>query len=192
MKTKPIAAGKSSFSHVDKDLLKEVLSPLEGLVIVDAACGAGKYTLALARWAGAHSQIYALDLWEEGIFELRKQLANAGFSHVQALVVDLSQGTGLAPESADLCLAATVLHDLVQVEKVEGTLEALHRVLKPGGRLFVIEFKKIPPPPGPPESIRLSPEELAALVTPFGFHLKEEHALGDILYAAVFEKTERK
>ncbi|MDL2285955.1 class I SAM-dependent methyltransferase [Desulfococcaceae bacterium OttesenSCG-928-F15] len=188
MNEKPIAAGKSSFSYVDKELLKEVLFPLEGLVILDAACGAGNYTLALARWAGVHSQIYALDLWDDGIFELRQQLDNAGFSHVQAHVVDISQGTGLAPESVDLCLAATFLHDFVSLGKAEGALEALHRSLKPGGRLVAIEFRKIPPPPGPPESLRLSFKELETLVTPLGFSLKGEHSLGEILYALIFEK----
>lgn len=188
MNAKPIAAGKSSFDHVDKELLQEVLLPLEGLVILDAGCGIGNYTLALARWAGVHSEIYAVDLWEEGIFELRKKLDNAGFSHVKALVVDLSQGTGIAPESVDLCLLATVFHDLVLVEKGEGALQSLHRTIKPGGRLAVIEYKKIPPPPGPPENIRLSPRELDDLVTPFGFRLKEEHSLGDVLYCSIFEK----
>lgn len=192
MKNTPVAAGKSSFAFVDKELLKEALAPLEGLVILDAACGAGFYTLALARWAGAHSQIYAVDLWEDGIFDLRRQLKNAGFSHVEALVVELSQGTGLPAESLDLCLAATVLHDLVQTGKAEGTLRALHRSLKTGGRLFVIEFRKIAPPPGPPEKLRLSPDELVALVQPFGFRLEGEVPLGDVLYGAVFEKINGK
>ncbi|MDY0163939.1 class I SAM-dependent methyltransferase [Desulfobotulus sp.] len=189
MKNVPIAAGKSSFGLVDTQALREALEPMEGLVILDAACGAGNYTLALARWAGLHSRIYAVDLWEEGVFELRRRIGDAGLSHVQAHVADLSQGTTLAQESVDLCLAATVIHDLVADGKVEGMLKALARTLKKEGRLAVVEFEKKPGPPGPPEALRLSPEALSTLVRPFGFSLTEIRPVGEALYLAIFAKV---
>ncbi|MCW7753573.1 class I SAM-dependent methyltransferase [Desulfobotulus sp. H1] len=188
MKAMPIAAGKSSFSLVDTQRLKEALGPLDGMVILDAACGAGNYTLALARWAGLHSRIYAVDLWEEGVFELRQRIRDAGASYIQAMVADLSQGTTLAAESVDLCLAATVLHDLVADGTIDGMMKAVARTLKCEGRLAVVEFDKKPGPPGPPEAIRLSPEELTALVVPFGFTLDEIRPVGDSLYLAVFRR----
>lgn len=189
MEKKPIAAGKSSFPLVDTQRLRDALGPLEGLVILDAACGAGNYTLALARWTGLHSRIYAVDLWEEGIFDLRRRIEDAGFSHIQTLVADLSQGTTLAAESVDLCLAATVIHDFVEDGSAEGALRAMARTLKPGGRLAVVEFEKKAGPPGPPESIRLSHEALISLVEPFGFSLVEIRSLGEDLYLAIFEKA---
>ncbi|TWI68600.1 methyltransferase family protein [Desulfobotulus alkaliphilus] len=191
MNEEPIAAGKSSFELLDRQRLKDALGPLEGLVILDAACGAGNYTLALARWTGLHSRIYAVDLWEKGIFDLRKRIEDAGFTHIQALVADLSQGTTLAPESVDICLAATVLHDLALEGKAEGMLQALARTLKPGGRLAVVEFEKVAGPPGPPEHIRLSPEELTEMVRPFGFSLQETRPVGELLYLAVFSKQDQ-
>ncbi len=48
-------------------------------------------------------------------------------------------------------------------------MNEIARVLKPGGRLCIIEFKKVEDGPGPPLSVRLSPEETEEVVAPLGF-----------------------
>ncbi len=39
----------------------------------------------------------------------------------------------------------------------------------PRGKLYILEFKKVEDGPGPPLSVRLSPEETEKVVAPFGF-----------------------
>jgi len=73
----------------------------------------------------------------------------------------------------DVCLMATVLHDFVADKIDQQVLPEIVRVFKPGGVLAVMEFNKTDGPPGPPRHIRLSPEEVDDLLTPFGF--KKEH-----------------
>jgi ubiquinone/menaquinone biosynthesis C-methylase UbiE len=51
---------------------------------------------------------------------------------------------------------ATVLHDFEEMDKAGAVLKQIKTILKPGGCLAVIEFKKIDGPPGPPIKIRLS------------------------------------
>jgi ubiquinone/menaquinone biosynthesis C-methylase UbiE len=81
---------------------------------------------------------------------------------------------------------ATVLHDLVADNTDDGTLKEVARVLKPGGRLAVVEFKKIDGPPGPPIGIRLSPRQTEARLRPYGFTLTATHDIGAYHYVTLF------
>ncbi len=185
MEKKPIAAGKSSFDLVDAEKLLAELAPVVGAVMLDLACGRGIYSLALSRrFPGA--KIHALDLWEEGIAALRADLARQGAANIDARVADVSKELPLPSGSVDLCLAATVLHDLVEDGTEAGTLQEVRRVLKPGGTFAVVEFKKIAGPPGPPVEIRLSPHQLECLVTPFGFTPTRSTEIGSVTYLSLF------
>jgi ubiquinone/menaquinone biosynthesis C-methylase UbiE len=81
---------------------------------------------------------------------------------------------------------ATVLHDLVEDGTHHGALKEIVRVLKPAGLLAVVEFKKMPGPPGPPEKVRLSPEELLQILVPLGFQYRDTADLGTATYLSLF------
>ena len=81
-------------------------------------------------------------------------------------MADVGQALPVADQSVDLCLMATVLHDLVQEDIAQAALAEVARALKPAGILAVIEFKKQDGPPGPPRKIRLRLEEVSMLLLP--------------------------
>lgn len=165
----PTAAGTSSFGLVDRERLFDGLGPLEGRVVLDLACGAGAYSLELARRVGPTGTVHAVDLWKEGIARLAAALAETGIGNVRPAVADVSREIPLADGEVDLCLMATVLHDLVQDGTEAGALREVRRVLRPGGVLAIVEFQKVPGPPGPPLEIRIDAGEVARLVAPHGF-----------------------
>jgi ubiquinone/menaquinone biosynthesis C-methylase UbiE len=185
---KPPGAGKSSFDLIEPEKLLKELPLREGLVIADLGCGAGNYSLALAEAVGSPGLIYALDLWEEGIETLTRRAAAAGRKNIRARVADVSQLIPLADESLDLCLMATVLHDLAEFGLAEGALRETARILKPGGTLAVVEFDKVDGPPGPPKHIRLCPEEVEALAAPYGFKRTRTARIGLYNYLILFNK----
>ena len=84
---------------------------------------------------------------------------------------------------------ATVLHDLVEAGTAAGALAELARVIKPGGRLAIVEFDKIDGPPGPPRHIRLDAAEVEALVAPYGFARQRTVKLGPYNYLMTFVKS---
>jgi ubiquinone/menaquinone biosynthesis C-methylase UbiE len=169
----PVAAGKSSFDLVDRQRVFAELDLQPDSILLDVASGIGNYAIAAAGYIGERGLIHAVDLWTEGIEILRSRASELGLTRIRAEVVDVSQRLPLADASVDVALLATVLHDLVADGVAAAALDEISRVLKSGGRLVVIEFDKMESPPGPPVAIRLSPGEVADLVTPRGF--LEEH-----------------
>lgn len=186
---KPTGAGKSSFDLIDPATFLAALDLKPGLRVLDLGCGQGNYTLALAEALGPTGAIYAADLWEEGLARLREQAAAQGFSQIRTLLADVSRPLPLEAASLDLCLMATVLHDLVEAGVAAGALAETARLLKSRGTLAILEFKKIAGPPGPPQHIRLAPEETAALVKPYGFQPLKHTEVGPYTYLMLFAKT---
>jgi len=179
---KPIGAGRSSFELIDPALLFSKLKLREGMVFLDLACGKGLYTLAVADAIGEKGWVYAVDLWEEGIAHLQKEISVRGLKNIKAMVADVSKKIPLDDKQVDLCLMATVLHDLVQIKAHEGALREVRRVLNPEGILAIIEFKKIDGPPGPPLQIRLSPGDVERILNAFGFKKKWTYPVGPYNY----------
>ena len=186
MPDKPIAAGKSSFSLIDQGRLFAELTLRPGTVLLDAACGAGAYSLAIADRMGPGGKIFAMDLWREGIEALSQEIAARGIRNIEPAAADISRTIPLDDASVDLCLLATVFHDLVEDGTEQGALREIRRVLKKGGLLFVIEFKKIEAPPGPPLRIRFSPTELEQALLPHGLERVKTVDLGEFTYLSVF------
>ncbi len=92
-------------------------------------------------------------------------------------------------ESIDACLMATILHDLKDNQSHDATLTEVKRFLKKGGLFAIVEFTKRDGPPGPPASIRLSPEETTKLVEPHGFIRKGLYDLGPCTYLMIYSSV---
>jgi ubiquinone/menaquinone biosynthesis C-methylase UbiE len=186
MRKKPTGAGKSSFDLIDAEELFNSL-PISGKTgFLDVACGNGAYSLALSERVDKEAVIYAVDLWEDGIMELEAAFRVREIYNIRAVLADISKKTPLSDESVDLCLMASVLHDLIEDNSAEDGLNEIVRVMKPKGDLAVVEFKKIEGPPGPPIHIRITPEQVAEKVSPHGFSHIETREVGPYHYLSRF------
>jgi ubiquinone/menaquinone biosynthesis C-methylase UbiE len=188
MHNKPIGAGRSSFELVDVKRLFSELRLTADSVFLDVACGRGAYAMAASAYIGQTGRIYAVDLWKEGIDALQKDIKTRHISNISAQVADVSKRIPLADLSVDACLMATVLHDLIRDDAADGTLKEIKRVLKPRGRLAVIEFKKIEGTLGPPMEVRISPEEVTAHLLPYSLRIVRTMDIGPHNYLSMFIK----
>ncbi len=162
--------GPSSYRMQEPELVFDVLDICRGQHILDMGCGAGDYTLQAARLTGSCGHVTALDHWPPTVESLQDVADSAGLSQVRCLTADLTKPPMPAPDSSmDLCMAFTVLHIFgTESDRRSLFLEAA-RVLKPDGRLAVMECKKEEMSFGPPLHMRLSPEEVEALAVGCGF-----------------------
>ena len=166
---KPPGAGRSSFEFVDLDRVLHALSLTPSTIFLDLGCGKGNYALPVAESIGPRGKVYGVDAWREGLEELEERAAARGLKNITTIHANLNEHIPIEDGTVDVCFMATVLHDLLRESTGGMAIDEIKRVLKPGGRLSIIEFKKIGDGPGPPLSVRLSPEETEAVVAPFGF-----------------------
>jgi len=178
----PPEAGKSSFDLMDfEEFFKALPLPAEGTV-ADLGCGEGRYSIAIAERAGPGTKVWGFDLWEEGIKKLSASAAALGLGNLTARRANLTDLSCLDAGCVDLVLMVTVLHDLAERGDDARCLAEARRILKGNGFLAVVEFRKIDSKPGPPVSMRLSPEEVATIAAPSGFSVKETLDMGPSLY----------
>ena len=189
MNDMPIAAGHSSFGLVDPEKVLAELGVGEGSRLLDLACGRGEYSLLASVHVGDTGVICAVDLWEEGIAELEREVAEREIGNIRSIVADASVNIPIDPGSVDICLMAAVLHDLVEDGTHEGALDQVRRVLAAGSVVGILEFRKVDPPPGPPRDIRLAPSQVDAMVGSRGFVKMGYVEVGDCMYLSTYKKV---
>ena len=186
--TKPTGAGKSSFGLIDTAKFFSELDLQKGFTFLDVACGWGAYSLAASDIVGKDGQVYAVDLWEEGILSLRKEAVSKGIQNIATFVSDAAQNIPVENDCVDVCLMATVLHDLVADKVEQQVMKEILRVMKSEATLAIVEFYKKEGPPGPPKPVRLSPEEVDQIVLAYGFKQERFTEVGTDHYLQIFTK----
>ena len=185
----PPGAGSSSIDLIDVDLFFKALALKPGISVVDLGSGPGDYSIPIAKIIGSKGRVYAVDLWEGCIEFLKSEIERLGIVNIEPILADMSKRLPFEGESIDACLMATILHDLKENRSHDAALTEVKRFLKKGGIFAIVEFTKRDGPPGPPASIRLSPEETAMLVEPHGFTRKGLYDLGPCTYLVIYGRA---
>lgn len=161
-------------SHIDRLLRQERIDAIkpeqllreagvaEGGVFADVGCGPGFFTLPAAAIVGPSGRVYAIDTQAEMLDALKGR-------GIPANVTLVKSGESKMPvedRAADLALAAYVLHE---ASDTAAFLMEILRLLRPGGRLVVIDWKKQEEEHGPPKAERITEDEAAAFITSAGF-----------------------
>ena len=147
-----------------------------GQTVVDLGCGPGFFTLPAADLVGPGGKVYGVDVQPEMVEACRKRAAEAGAAQVEVIHSSATQ-VPLPDAVADRVLISMVLHE--SKDRVAFLREA-RRLLKPGGEVALIEFRKQDRPPGPPKEVRLSEEEVATVAQAAGLRVREQRDLNDL------------
>ncbi|MBM6552245.1 bifunctional demethylmenaquinone methyltransferase/2-methoxy-6-polyprenyl-1,4-benzoquinol methylase UbiE [Marinomonas ostreistagni] len=110
-----------------------------GQKVLDIAGGTGDLTMKFSRLVGASGQVVLADINDSMLKVGRDKLANNGIvgnvQYVQANAEELP-----FPDNTFDCI--TIAFGLRNVTDKSKALASMNRVLKPGGRLLVLEFSK--------------------------------------------------
>lgn len=142
--------------------------------MIDIGCGTGFFAIPAARIVGPEGGVTAVDPSREMIETLQSRAKEAGIQ-----VRTRCGRAGRIPlEDAGFTFAlmANVLHE------VEDPLQALREVLRilvPGGRIAIVEWKPDYPDGGPPPEHRISPDRIYTMLTETGFASVRECDAGE-------------
>ena len=134
------------------------LGVAEEMVIADIGAGTGFFALPMATAVGPKGKIYAVDLQAEMLEKLRTKLAQPQAPRNIVLLRGPSTETNVPTGSCDRVLIANVWHE---IDDFSGTLREVARLLKPGGKLAILDWRPEElPPPGPPTDHRMPMEQV--------------------------------
>ncbi len=167
----------------DRYELLRSLGVSAGKVIADLGCGPGFFTLPLAELVGPTGHVYAVDVQQEMVDELRRLLAKQSIKNVTVRRSSELE-PGIPQGIADLALVAFVLHEIDQRSRF---LLAARRLLKPGGKVAVLEWEKIETPVGPPLEMRIVADEIIADGDAAGLRLADRRSIHEWHYLLIFE-----
>ena len=117
--------------------LREIVVPGRSREILDIACGTGDFSIAIARKLPSGGRVTGLDLSEGMLAVMRRKVEKAGLARTISCMQGDSETMPFADGSFDV---ATIAFGIRNFEHREAALQEILRVLRPGGRLVILEL----------------------------------------------------
>jgi len=159
----------------------------EGSSVADFGCGSGFFSFEFAKRVGSEGKVYALDVLPSALEAVASSAKSLGLTNVLPKRVNLEKinGSGLPSESVDWIVIKDILF---QNKDKNIILVEVARVLKPGGHALIMEWDPKESLVGPEKSLRISPEQLKALVEGVHLTVEKELSVGGFHYAFLIKK----
>jgi len=170
------------------DLILQKAKIKEGLTIADFGCGKfGHFSFTASELVGDRGKVYAVDVIKTNLQLIDKEIINNNIKNVQTVWSDLEvpKATKIQANSIDIIFLINILHEAKKPFNI--TAEA-QRLLKPGGRLIIVEWKKTACPLGPKKEIKIDQQVLIIETQKQGWHLEEVFAAGQYHFGLIFIK----
>lgn len=158
-----------------------------GMAVADFGAGSGFFTLPAAKIVGSSGKVTALDVQKDTLDFIKRRAKLENLTNIDTLWADieLAEGSRLPANSQDAVIISNVLF---QAENKQAILREALRILKPEGKLLLLDWEENDPPPGPPRHLRV-PERLAReYCEGMGYAMMESLPSGDHHYGFLFKK----
>jgi len=131
--------------------------------IADVGAGSGYFTFRFASKV-PRGKVYAIDVKPEMLRHIHHKSLSKKITNIEIMLAAYNDPK--VPLDSDVVFICDVLH---HVDERSRWVKNLYAEMKPGARLIVVEFKEGPLPEGPPEQMKLSPEEIRSDFVRAGF-----------------------
>jgi ubiquinone/menaquinone biosynthesis C-methylase UbiE len=160
-----------------------------GMVVADIGAGTGLFTRLFAEKVGPKGKVYAVDIAQEFIRYIEKTAQEKGLKNIVG-VVCTADSVKLPANSIDIAFICDTYHHF---EFPYRTMASIHRALKPGAQVVLVDFKRIP---GVSREwvlghVRAGQEVFTREIISSGFQQVEEKNFLKENYLVRFKKVER-
>lgn len=176
--------GAGGFLHPEE--IAKQLNIKKWMKVADFGCGAGYFTLPIAKRLAHESRVYAIDILETALESVRSRAKLQGLFNIETIHCNLEEknSTGLSNGSMDLVLLANILFQ--SAKKTDIIKEAI-KILKEGGEMVVIDWKENQPI-GPARDYIVPLGAVRKIVENEGLRFKRELAVDKYHWGLIFEK----
>jgi ubiquinone/menaquinone biosynthesis C-methylase UbiE len=123
----------------------------EGMNFADIGSGNGYFTLSAAAIAGNSGNVFALDISSEMLEGINNIIKETNITNIKVIKTE-ENDLKIAKESVDMAFSCNVVHE---AKNLLLFLKEIKRILKPGGRIAIIDWEKTDGDFGPPKEHRL-------------------------------------
>lgn len=158
-----------------------------GMEIADFGAGSGFYTIALAKALISTGKVYAIDIQKDLLPRIKNNAVKEGLYNVEVICGDVERlgGTHLRDSSIDMIFICNLFF---QLKDKKDTILEIKRVLKPAGRVLVVDWVDSFGGIGPKPEVVFKKEEAKGLFEKNGFHLDREISAGSHHYGMIYKK----
>lgn len=166
-----------------EEILKQ-LDLREDMIAADFGSGSGGWALPLAQIL-KEGKIYAIDILEEPLSALKSRAEILKIFNIAVIRSDIEtkNGSKLKDNHLDLVLITNLLFEAEDKKEV---LAEGKRVLKKGGKILVVDWKK--DATLGPKAGRVSAQEVKEIAEDLNLKLEKELDAGNYHYGLLFEK----
>ena len=160
-----------------------------GMDVADIGAGTGLFTRLFATRVAPTGKVYAVDISATFIDNILRTCREQGLGNVEG-IVDTARSAGLADDSIDLAFISDTYHHF---EYPASMLASIHRALRAGGRLIILDFRRDPRINSPwiMTHVRAGKNAVIREVKAAGFRFVAEKPVLRSNYFLVFEKIVR-
>jgi ubiquinone/menaquinone biosynthesis C-methylase UbiE len=151
------------------DSINAAIGIAKGATVADIGAGVGYFTWRLAARIGPAGKVYAVDIQQAMLDQLRKNMAARKLANYEA-VLGAADDPRLPAGRIDLALLVDVYHEFSQPQKM---LRKIRASLAPDGRMVLLEYRKEDPQVPILPAHKMSVAEVKAEIEPEGFRLEK-------------------
>jgi ubiquinone/menaquinone biosynthesis C-methylase UbiE len=156
-----------------------------GMHIADFGCGRTGHTVfPAAKIIGEHGVVYAVDILKDVLSIIKKRADLEAFINIQPVWADIERSGGVAIPRGSLDIVF-MINILYHVENFQEPLQEAYRLLKPKGRLVIIDWSNALGYIGPQHDKKLDFDAVERCARERQFGLQDDFSLNEYLRALV-------
>jgi ubiquinone/menaquinone biosynthesis C-methylase UbiE len=173
------------FSDPEKNI--EQCGIQAGQEIADIGSGSGFYTIGAAKALISTGRVYAIDVQKDLLTKVKNNAVREGLYNVEVIWGDIDKvgGTKLRDASIDLAFLCNVLF---QLENKANIVKEIKRILKPAGRVLIVDWTDSFGGIGPKPDVVVKKDKVMDMFEKEGFHLDREISAGAHHYGLIYKK----